>query len=720
MNLSLEQKNSIIEKHKKLESIKPILKEDFMGIDSTIDQIVDAMRPFYIFPETLKRPLVINLWGMTGVGKTSLIERIVDLLELNHQYCKFDIGEYVGDTSDHKIRFALSEKVEKCRTKHVILALDEFQFGRTIDENGKEIDRASLRPIWDVIDSGVITSIQSKSYRVIEILCNLLKAVEQGVVVENGIVTKGENIYNEIFHSTYVYECDFAQNEVPQKIAWFEDTSGAKFGNSYTHLKFLKNPYFIKKSHFDTFYGANPSVFKDLMSFNLNKDIFRDGKNAEEIIKFIEKAFIFSVPLMKKEDYSQSIIFCLGNIDEAYSMTHSMNPDADADIFHEHSLKISLPKMKEALSKRYRMEQIGRLGNTHIIYPSFNKDTYNKIIDKSLQKRISECNEKFGVNLEFDPSMKDIIYKEGVFPTQGARPVLSTVSSMIDSYIASIISDVALNCPTYNYINWKFEDGEHPKYIIKVQKNKRTTKDSKTFEYQVKLNVEQLRKSDFSERQTQVAVHEAGHAIAAIMQMGLVPSETRSRTAGNGEGITFVKLPDIETKTSMYNAIVMCLAGLEAEKFVFGEDVMSSGGGSDLTHATTLATSMIKTYGMGENVIQISTPSPLNSSTICSPESIKNSENQAIEIVKKAQIDVQKCIKENKEFLYELSEFLAKNPTILEEDLKIMARKYTKKPFKDPENYYGFKETLSLKSKNTLNRKVTTNNKTSVAVFSDK
>ena len=62
MNLSLEQKNSIIEKHKKLESIKPILKEDFMGIDSTIDQIVDAMRPFYIFPETIKRPIVINLW----------------------------------------------------------------------------------------------------------------------------------------------------------------------------------------------------------------------------------------------------------------------------------------------------------------------------------------------------------------------------------------------------------------------------------------------------------------------------------------------------------------------------------------------------------------------------------------------------------------------------------------------------------------------------------
>ena len=136
MKLDAKQREEITRKNAELENIKPILKEEFKGIDGVIDAIIETMRPFYIFPTSLKRPLVVNLWGLTGTGKTSVVNRIIELLNLRHKYCKFDVGEYVHATSEYKLKFDLSDKVEKCTDKHLILVFDEFQLGRTISENG--------------------------------------------------------------------------------------------------------------------------------------------------------------------------------------------------------------------------------------------------------------------------------------------------------------------------------------------------------------------------------------------------------------------------------------------------------------------------------------------------------------------------------------------------------------------------------------------------------
>jgi cell division protease FtsH len=725
MNLNTEQKNSIIEKHQYLESIRPILKKEFLGIDDVIDSTIDAIRPFYVFPETLKRPLIVNLWGMTGTGKTTLVERIVNLLHLGHQYCKFDVGEYATQSSDWKLRNDLSEKVEKCFTKNLVLAFDEFQFGRTINEKSEEVDRNTLRPMWDIIDSGIITSVSQRSFNVIQILRDYQNALSHGVKVEDGIVIQGEDVYNTIFSSNYLYEIDFsevyitdADKKDKNDELWFEE-NGYNYYYASEYQSKMKKPYFVKKSHFDIFYNVNPEVFKNIKNFKMWCDKFRSGLNGSEILEFCEKAFIYSSSLMKKEDYSKSLIFCIGNIDEAYNMTHSTNPDADADVFYEHSLKITTPKIKEALSKRFRMEQIGRLGNTHIVYPSFNKKTYQQIINKYLNNRVDEYFDKFGIYLKFDHTVEDIIYKEGVFPTQGARPVLSTISALIDSYSALIISDIALNCSHCNSIVWKYIDDENPKFHIIAMDS--FSSEEYEFYYPVKLNVEKLRKSDFTENQTSVAVHEAGHAVVAIMQTHLVPTETRSRTAGNSEGVTFLKIPENETKQSLYNSIMVFLGGLEAEKLVFGTEIMSAGGSSDLKSATTSAASMVKTYGMGDFMHQINTQSH-GPHAIYNTDSNSNAESAIIEIIEKAKAETKKLLEDNMEFLLELSEYLSIRPTILEDELKTMASKYTN-VFKEPDNYYGFKEKLAEKIKNVKKKKnkhktLTSTKSESVAVFS--
>ena len=69
--------DNIIERKQRLEVARELLKREFVGIDAQIDDVIELVHAWYCFPEGQFRPTVINLVGMTGVGKTSLIESVV-------------------------------------------------------------------------------------------------------------------------------------------------------------------------------------------------------------------------------------------------------------------------------------------------------------------------------------------------------------------------------------------------------------------------------------------------------------------------------------------------------------------------------------------------------------------------------------------------------------------------------------------------------------------
>lgn len=731
MNLDPKQREEITRKNAELEAIKPILKEEFKGIDNVIDDIIEVIRPFYIFPKSLKRPLVVSLWGLTGVGKTSVVTRIVELLYLSHKYCKFDVGEYVH-SSEYKLKFDLSDKVEKCTDRHLVLAFDEFQLGRTINEKGEEIDRPSLRPIWDIIDSGVIQHFNRSNNQISELLLKIRKCLDSGVVVENGVVVEGEAQYMSILRNHYLRPVDFvnhpnfdeftkqekidndATHELDGEQEWYplddndkgdedyddeeDEISAAKktflyrtiTNNSLNREKYSR-PYFFKYEFFVTLFNANSAFFEENNEFERWKYKFRNGMDGEAIYNLVLQEFALKTPLMNSENYSQSLVFCIGNIDEAYAMTHSSNPDADADLFHEHSTKITVPKMKEALSERFRMEQIGRMGNNHIIYPALNKATYIEIIERYLKQRTDDFEKSFGMELVPDQTVKDILYKEGVFPTQGARPILSTFNTLADAYVARLVNDIIFKNPETHRVEWTYVGGEEPEYLFKTFAPENTVE----LRYPVKLNLESLRKSDFSESQANCAVHEAGHAVVCIMRLKLIPQEVKSRTASVAEGYCYCQMPDIDTKELMFGDIMYALGGLEAEKLIFGEDNMSSGGSSDLKSATQSAASMVKTLGMAEHMHQISVPG-------ASPNSIYNedsnfaAEKWAIDLVKKAQEETKKCLEDNIELLMEIAHHLSIYPAINQEDLQKIAEKYTN-DIRTKDKYYGYKDMIKQK-----------------------
>jgi hypothetical protein len=75
-----ETKKAVVFKSNLLEKAKETLKQEFIGLDKIIDELTAYISAWYLFPQLQERPLIINLWGMTGVGKSALVRTQIDLI----------------------------------------------------------------------------------------------------------------------------------------------------------------------------------------------------------------------------------------------------------------------------------------------------------------------------------------------------------------------------------------------------------------------------------------------------------------------------------------------------------------------------------------------------------------------------------------------------------------------------------------------------------------
>lgn len=188
-------KDDFLKKQEVLIRARATLKQEFIGIDSIIDEVIDNVSSWYFMPQLQEKPVVVNLWGLTGVGKTSLVNRMVSLMNFEDAYYRFDLGEKKGSFS---FRDSLEELCENSDTSPVVIALDEIQHSRTLSGPFRqEIETDQNRMIWELVDSGSIQYVDWKSglwslEEMINTLSHLLKA---GVKVQNGVVISHVPLY---------------------------------------------------------------------------------------------------------------------------------------------------------------------------------------------------------------------------------------------------------------------------------------------------------------------------------------------------------------------------------------------------------------------------------------------------------------------------------------------------------------------------------------------
>ncbi|HEY9048699.1 MAG TPA: hypothetical protein VIN08_22495 [Ohtaekwangia sp.] len=647
--------SELIERKNKLQTVATALKERFIGNDHVIDEVINLLMPWYLFPEAQLRPTVINLWGLTGSGKTALVQSIVEMLDHRKLYTHIDMGEFESDSASW-MKNIFTEDLEFFHQKSAIICLDEFQFARTLDANNNELGKDKLRVIWDILDSGKIDYIPGSStyylYRADACITKIDKAIKNGVTIEHGEVAAEAEMFLQIFE-TFYFE-SYERCNVP-----------------------INKSYFLSSDFIEGLYCL---FDHDEFSKNYIRDKIKASTLAE-LREFIIEG-MKTRPATKELDLSHSVIFVLGNLDEAYPMSSSMNPDISADEFYEATTHITIANIKSALRRRFRSEQIARLGNNHVIYRSFNNAHFRVLIQREL--------ESFGWKIDFDSSVIDVVYAEGVFPSQGTRPVFTTIKNLIESRIGKLVMEILEKDLPADVVHWYYAEeyflleicNANGKYIY-------------SFLDAVNLKIDSLRKTINSSTQAHTGIHEAGHAVLAALTLRIIPSVVVSKTASDdGEGFCMINFPDGPmTKDTIRKDIILTLGGYAAEKLIFGEEHTSSGVRHDIETATELANRAIRQYAMGIDPVLIVASSSDNADSFYHTERYSQ---EALRIIKDCLTQAELILNRNKLLLLKMGEYLTTHARMEEAMIAEYVRKYSieewvrTEGFVRKEDYYSF------------------------------
>jgi Peptidase family M41 len=349
-------------------------------------------------------------------------------------------------------------------------------------------------------------------------------------------------------------------------------------------------------------------------------------------------------------DYSRLLIIVAGNLDEMYSDLASRvaDCDTDADLFHQFSGELTVIDVKKSLKKRFKPEQVSRLGNTHIVYPSLNQSSYLRLIHSICSNYINEMEASAGFTFQLDSSVIRGIYANGVFPAQGTRPVFSSVHSI-------------LSAPLVSAALWATERGIAIGSTIVIDLNIELQQLSAklagypTFVTPVVLDIEQIKKRSSSDFRALLAVHEAGHGLVYARLFDQSPQEIKINVASFEGGYNSYTRLKIESRQNMLDRICVSLAGRAAEQLVFGQQACSSGSYYDFKQATNAAAQFIRAEGFADRLSH----TDVSNSSQDDVNTDHASTNPLIEALLQEQFErCQSVLKENLEPLLQVIELL--------------------------------------------------------------
>lgn len=572
----------IVNKLQELEIIKLVLKKEFVGIDVQIDQIINSLKTWYIFPESLNRPLIINLWGITGTFKTSVIRRIVSLLDMDNRFKEVDARTIPGkDFLDILgIQSAnLLSKTESIDEIPNVILVDEFQNIRTIDRYGDTTKQANeLHELFSLLSDGKIKYARSV------FMLGKVRRIAKSLVTDPKLMIV--RINERMEHK--------AEEEARRNEYKLKGTNGKKFAS-------LNDSVDENGESIDEMVGAEYSkaqAFWDLNYYELEQ--FSEF-NYSEIIQFgndVNKLFAYIIEVAGTInpditlDLSKSVIFIAGNLDNIFSgLTHSLDTDSiSPDEFYAYTTQVNFNDVKNCLLESFKPEQVSRLGTNHVIFPSFNNRMYKRLI-KNLHKRTLAKFKFQPVKITIDPSVDAFLLKHGALPSQGARSILSSHEFVVDSNISESIALAILN--RSKEVTLRIENNMLQLVTKKVKVNKDISiVDTRVLEnYPEPLN-------------SVIAVHEGAHALAVIALTGRYPDMIKVRSSDQNVGgyVKYSPSEGIANKREMLNSLAITMAGYAGEYLIHGPDNVSSGAGSDILNATSNASAMIKLLGLGDRL----------------------------------------------------------------------------------------------------------------------
>lgn len=567
---------------------------------------------------------------------TSLVRELAKVLDV--PLVELDLGEFVGgDHSDGNFSKNFFEKYYELSNKPCIILLDEFHIVRTISDDEGEIDREKLRGLWSLLSDGTIV-INSKTER--------------------------EDDFDYIFD-------DAIEGYIDDQV----EIKRLSVSNDKDDKEELRR---LQKQSKIWYFTYGPHIVKYFC-----KVAARDYK---QIRDDLEKDFLSTVQSMKKDaaklgfqpklDYRKALIFISGNLDKIYKSVYDFDPDLDLESIYEHSKILTVSDVKNELTSRFRPEQLGRLGNNHIIYYALNKESYLKIIQNDL-KRISNFFKKrkdIRLSFSFSKDVAELVYREGVVPAQGARSVLSTIGTLIEPKVIRYVIDHRKIIPNPNAVSNIIVNYDKGNNILNFKGEYLESSVSP------KLNFDELRRPNLTNRSVMTAAHEAGHVLACCLRFGLVPNRASAFTVGNDKGGIVEYMSNLEedvmNKDRLIAGVETALAGVVAEKIMFGEGKETLGSESDIAKATSIALTLVCHLDHNNTLTNV------RLSGQDYPESINRSDKYdelALQIIQSATKDVERLIFNNKKLFLDMTEALLTNSFLSKNEIiKILKKNKSK------------------------------------------
>ena len=512
-----------------LETTRIELKAHFVGIDETIDDLLDYIQIWYLMPEILSRPIIVNLWGMTGVGKTDLVRRLVKCLNFQDRFVEIELSHTEGSSWDSSVGSALNRN-SISDGKPAIVLFDEIQRFNTINPDGTPVQSSKFTDFWELLSDG-----------------KLSKRVRDDL---------------DYYIQDYLYQ----QKNIKKRKERGEEDVDENPALGFYEAQNLKSMLQL---------DGEVSEIADMSQMQMIEQI-RQAKQKKKVYEPI--------------DHSKTLLIISGNLDEAFSMaTQIAESDVDADIFHAFTKKITMVDIKNALSKNFRPEQVARFGNIHLIYASLKKCDFEKLIENEIDRIITTTKAKFDVTVKIDRSVNELVYRNGVFPVQGVRPVFSSLVDILETNLAKFLFTALLRSEKNIDIVYDFDKSE-----ITAQIGYQLEKISFTG------RIDKIRQSNLEATVANISVHESGHAVAYMVLFGLAPLQLKSKLASSYAGGFTFPHQIYETKENLIRQIKIYLAGGLAEDVIFGDKLASVGRIHDREQATKITIDYIRRYGFDD------------------------------------------------------------------------------------------------------------------------
>lgn len=249
--------------------------------------------------------------------------------------------------------------------------------------------------------------------------------------------------------------------------------------------------------------------------------------------------------------------------------------------------------------------------------------------------------------------------------TVDLEEIALATSGAVGSDLANMINEAAINA-------------------VKEGRELVSQKDLFTAVEQVLVGKEKKDRIMSKEERRIVSYHEVGHALVSALQKNSEPVQKITivpRTMGALGYVMHVPEEEkyLNTQAELHDMLVGLLAGRAAEEIVF--DTVTTGASNDIEKATSIARSMVTQYGMSKKfgLIGLETVESRyldgRKALNCSEVTAAEIDEEVMKILKECYKEAKKLLKENRELMDKLAEFLIEKETITGKEFMKIYRK---------------------------------------------